>query len=181
MVTHCVTFTCLWTLEWPGSPRKASEQAGPALPRGSISVSSLALAWHHPLQGAVASPLAGPHGEPHPSLVPTVTSPLAGPRRWPHPSLVPAGGPGAVDWECRPHAGQQRPHVHAAADPRRPDPHLLHIADLSLHVGEQAHGGHRQGMPAPAPARVGSAHCRATKAPHRALCLSQNSDWWLMP
>lgn len=42
----------------------------------------------------MSSPLAGPHGEPHPSLVLTVTSPLAGPcgERWPHPSLVPAGG-----------------------------------------------------------------------------------------
>ena len=30
--------------------------------------------------------------------------------------------------------------------------------------------------PAPAPARVGSAHCRAAEAPCRALCLSQNSD-----
>ena len=108
-----------------------------------------------------------PLGEPH-----TLPVPL-----WePHTSLVPTGGPGAVDRERRPHAGQQRPHVHAAADPQRPDPHLLHPADLPLHVGEQAHGGHCQGTPAPAPARVGSAHCRAAKAPCRALCLSQNSD-----
>lgn len=32
-----------------------------------------------------------------------------------------AGGPGAVDGERRPHSGQQRPHVHAAEDPQRPD------------------------------------------------------------
>lgn len=76
-----------------------------------------------------------------------------------------AGGPGAVDRERRPHSGQQRPHVHAAEDPQRPDPDLLHPADLPLHVGEQADGGHRQGALASVP-ELGacSGHCEGTAA-----------------
>lgn len=50
-----------------------------------------------------------------------------------------------MDGEHRPHPGQQRPHVHAIEDTRRPDPDLLRPADVPLHVGGQAHGHHRQG------------------------------------
>lgn len=57
----------------------------------------------------------------------------------------PPGGPGAVDGERRPHPGQQRPRLHAAEDPQRPDPDLLHPADVPVHLGEQAHGGHHPG------------------------------------
>ena len=64
-----------------------------------------------------------------------------------------------MDGERRPHSGQQRPHVHAAEDPQRPDPDLLHPADLPLHLGEQADGGHRQGTLAAC-----SGHCEVTAA-----------------
>lgn len=50
-----------------------------------------------------------------------------------------------MDRERRPDAGQQRPGLRAAEDPQRPDPDLLHPADVPLHVREQADGGHRPG------------------------------------
>ena len=68
-----------------------------------------------------------------------------------------------MDGERRPHAGQQRPGLHAAEDPQRPDPDLLHSADVPLHVGEQAHGGHRPGRRPPvtqACAPLGAVHAR---------------------
>lgn len=64
---------------------------------------------------------------------------------WPQALLSPIGRSGAVDRECGPHAGQQGPHLHAAEDPQRPGPQLLHPAAVPLHLGEQADGHHRQG------------------------------------
>lgn len=55
------------------------------------------------------------------------------------------GVPGALDGECGPDPGQQRPELTTTEDSRRPDPDFLHPAGFPLHLREQAHGHHRPG------------------------------------
>ena len=57
-----------------------------------------------------------------------------------------SGGAGAVDTECRPDPGEQRPELPAAEDSFWTDPLLPHPADLPLHLWEQKDGHHRQGV-----------------------------------
>ena len=57
-----------------------------------------------------------------------------------------SGGAGAVDTECRPDPGEQRPELPAAEDSFWTDPLLPHPADLPLHLREQKDGHHRQGV-----------------------------------
>ena len=68
-----------------------------------------------------------------------------------------------MDGERRHLSGTQSHWINGAEDPQRPDPDLLHSADVPLHVGEQAHGGHRPGRRPPvtqACAPLGAVHAR---------------------
>lgn len=60
--------------------------------------------------------------------------------------LIFPGGAGAVDPECRPDPGEQRPKLPAAEDSFWTDSLLLYPADFPLHLREQKDGHHRQGV-----------------------------------
>ena len=48
--------------------------------------------------------------------------------------MIYSGGAGAVDRECRPDPGEQRPELSAAEDSFWTDPLLLHPADIPIHL-----------------------------------------------